>query len=513
MPHFKNKSLKNSLIIPPNLEKIQNKIQDNSQDNSNLENSADSSNYSSNNRGKIGKNKKLQKINWQKSHRKNDKKPKFKKYETKYENNKEKNENLLQEKILNHNNYKTSQYSSQTNLQTKSQIANSEPNNQSNSFPSFYPKKNQNLSKFQNNIQNIAQNINSQINQIPNKINQNLSNFEHKNQQKPEQKNPNQTQFFEPNSKQNQNLDQFKNYKIYHKNTVQSPIENSNENLNSQNPSISNSKNSNSQNNLDTLGQKQSPKFQTFKSNLNFDNNSNNPNSPNNKGFIDNSDYPISPFFTQDKFTQSGSKVTLKSNLKPDLRPSSNFINSDNYQTIQKNFKNNSTTIGRQFAVRHTYRAGAIVWVKYRGENYYVVFRSLTRPSRGIQLPGGRIERMENVADAVTREVYEEIGIQTRILCPLGYLFTENPTDNFSRMEIYYIVRPIFPIDVFRYWKHQDLDEKRQVVEKRQTLECWCVPCTREVDFLSFEQGKAVLMFRDWLNKHKKLELEHTKNF
>ena len=163
-----------------------------------------------------------------------------------------------------------------------------------------------------------------------------------------------------------------------------------------------------------------------------------------------------------------------------------------------------STTISRQFALRHTYRAGAIVWVKYRGDNYYVVFRSLNRPSRGVQIPGGRIERMENVAEAVTREVYEEIGVQTRILCPLGFLFTENLSDNFSRIEIYYIVRPIFPIDIFRHWQHTDLDEKRQTLEKQQILDCWCAPVDREVSFLSYEQGQAVVMFREWLSQHKK---------
>lgn len=469
MSNFNNKNLQNSQTSPP---KIQN-------DNSNLDNSTDFVGYYSNNLGKNLKNKKLQKLNWQNSHRKNDKKSKF---GSKYEN---------KEKKLNHsNNYKNSPNNSPNLSQTTIQNQNLEQNSsQEKSFPSFYQKKIPNLSKFQNIAQNIAQNINSQISQIPNRINQNLPNFEPKI---PKQTNQSLSQKSKQNE-DNQNLDQFQNQET----------KNSTKNSNSQD-SITNSNSEHKiRNNLDNLEQNlqnnlqnQSSKFlrhsnfnPDFKNNLSKDNS-------NHKSFLDNFNYP--------NFNPLEQKDSFKANY--DLK-------ADNYQIIQKNFKNNSTTISRQFAVRHTYRAGAIVWVKYRGENYYVVFRSLMRPSRGIQLPGGRIERMENVADAVTREVYEEIGIQTRILCPLGYLFTENPTDSFSRMEIYYIVRPIFPIDVFRYWQHQDLDEKRQAVEKRQTLECWCVPCSREVDFLSFEQGKAVLMFRDWLSKHKKPELEHTSNF
>lgn len=472
MSNFNNKNLQNSQTSPP---KIQN-------DNSNLNNSTDFVGYYSNNFGKTLKNKKLQKLNWQNSHRKNDKKSKF---GSKYEN---------KEKKLNSNNYKNSPNNSPNPSQTIIQNQNLEQNSsQEKSFPSFYQKKIPNLSKFQNNIQNIAQNINSQISQIPNLINQNLPNFEPKI---PNQINQSLSQKYKQNE-DNQNLDQFQNCETANS-TKNAHSQDSTTNSNSEHKIRNNLGNleQNLQNNL----QNQSSKFLRYSNfNPDFKNNLSKNNS-NHKSFLDNFNYP--------SFNPLEQKDSFKANydLKADLK-------ADNYQIIQKNFKNNSTTISRQFAVRHTYRAGAIVWVKYRGENYYVVFRSLMRPSRGIQLPGGRIERMENVADAVTREVYEEIGIQTRILCPLGYLFTENPTDSFSRMEIYYIVRPIFPIDVFRYWQHQDLDEKRQAVEKRQTLECWCVPCSREVDFLSFEQGKAVLMFRDWLSKHKKPELEHTSNF
>lgn len=404
------------------------------------------------------KNRKLQKLNWQNSHRKNEKKPKLKK---KYEAEKEEKRGNFNPS----NNYKNWQNNQNNSKQSENsqedQQNSTRAESQTNSFPSFYQKKTPNLSKFQNNIQNIAQNLNAQINQIPNKINQNLPSFE------------------QNSNSQINNLQNDPNFLEKQINSQQHFL------TSSQNNSIDSQ---NEQNSLSNFGK-------TFNSNSEF------KFSANNKAFNDN-------FLQQKNNFQINSPTNFQNNSN-----NSDFINADNYKTIQKNFRNNSTTVASQFAVRHTYRAGAIVWVKYRGENYYVVFRSLTRPSRGIQLPGGRIERMENVADAVTREVYEEIGIQTRILCPLGYLFTENPTDNFSRMEIYYIVRPIFPIDVFRYWQHQDLDEKRQAVEKRQTLECWCVPCTREVDFLSFEQGKAVLMFREWLGKHKKPELEHTATF
>jgi 8-oxo-dGTP pyrophosphatase MutT (NUDIX family) len=216
-----------------------------------------------------------------------------------------------------------------------------------------------------------------------------------------------------------------------------------------------------------------------------------------NQNAFDPNSFQQSPNYPNSNFSNS-SFPNLNYSSKNDFNSPAIFEGKKNTRDAK------SVTISRQFALRHTYRAGAIVWVKYRGENYYVVFRSLSRPSRGVQIPGGRIERMENVAEAVTREVYEEIGVQTRILCPLGFLFTENLSDNFSRIEIYYIVRPIFPIDVFRHWQHKDLDEKRQTPDKQQILDCWCVPCERDVNFLSYEQGKAVLMFRQWLGQHKK---------
>lgn len=155
-------------------------------------------------------------------------------------------------------------------------------------------------------------------------------------------------------------------------------------------------------------------------------------------------------------------------------------------------------TFSRQFSLRHFFRAGAVVWCKHRGKDYYVVFKSLSRPTRGIQLPGGRVERDENIAEAIVREVQEETGLQTRIICPLGLIYFENPGDNYSNLQVYYIVRSIFPVDVFKKWHHTDTDVSKQEIE------CWCVPVDKPADYLAIGQGQVVDMFKKWLVDHKK---------
>ena len=159
----------------------------------------------------------------------------------------------------------------------------------------------------------------------------------------------------------------------------------------------------------------------------------------------------------------------------------------------------NTSSISNQFSLRHVFRGGAIIWCKHKGKDYYMVFKSITRPSRGTQLPGGRIERNENAAEAIVREVREETGVETRIICPLGFMYFENPQDNYSNLQIYYIVRPVFPMDVFKKWTHIDGDLSKQ------QLECWCVPVDKPADFLAIGQDKVVDMFKKWLADHKKI--------
>jgi len=155
-------------------------------------------------------------------------------------------------------------------------------------------------------------------------------------------------------------------------------------------------------------------------------------------------------------------------------------------------------TFDRQFSLRHVFRAGAIVWTKHNGKDYYLVFRSLSRPNRGIQLPGGRIEKTENVAETILREVKEETGLECRIICPLGYLYFENQSDNYSNMQMYYIIRPVFPVDITSRWNHIDMDITKQ------KLECWFIPVEEDHSFLAAGQDKIVSMFKNWLEVHKK---------
>lgn len=166
------------------------------------------------------------------------------------------------------------------------------------------------------------------------------------------------------------------------------------------------------------------------------------------------------------------------------------------------------TIITKKFSLRHSFRAGAIVWAKDKntGLDYYMVFKSFSRPMRGIQLPGGRVEKLENVADTVIREVEEETGVKTNIVCPLGLIYLNNPSKSYSRVEIYYIVRPIYSVDVRRKWHHTDTDKSAQ------NLECWYVPVNKTPIELAAGQDQVLEMFRQWLKEHQRINYNTTEN-
>ena len=166
------------------------------------------------------------------------------------------------------------------------------------------------------------------------------------------------------------------------------------------------------------------------------------------------------------------------------------------------------TIITKKFSLRHSFRAGAIVWAKDKntGLDYYMVFKSFSRPMRGIQLPGGRVEKLENVADTVIREVEEETGVKTNIVCPLGLIYLNNPSKSYSRVEIYYIVRPIYSVDVRRKWHHTDTDKSAQ------NLECWYVPVNKTPIELAAGQDQVLEMFRQWLKEHQRINFSPAEN-
>jgi 8-oxo-dGTP pyrophosphatase MutT (NUDIX family) len=196
-------------------------------------------------------------------------------------------------------------------------------------------------------------------------------------------------------------------------------------------------------------------------------------------------------------------EINQENNKENFLESNITTLSNATVQTKSVNYKNRSGMMAyKQFALRHVFRGGAIIWIKSRGKDYYVVFKSLTRPNRGIQLPGGRVEKRENLADTIVREVYEETGIQCRIVCPLGYIYFENPSDDYSNMQTYYIVKPLYPIDVTKRWRHVDKDTSRQ------TLEVWCMDAENSPEFLSVGQDSVVYMFRQWLVDHKKVLTE-----
>jgi 8-oxo-dGTP pyrophosphatase MutT (NUDIX family) len=172
---------------------------------------------------------------------------------------------------------------------------------------------------------------------------------------------------------------------------------------------------------------------------------------------------------------------------------------------VNNTIGNTQTIVAKKFSLKHSFRAGAIVWVKDRKTNkdYYAVFKSHSRPTRGVQLPGGRVEKLENVADTVVREVEEEIGLKTKILCPLGFIYLNNPSKDYSRVEIYYIVRPINSVDIHSRWQHIDKDKSQQ------NLECWFVHADKPPMFLASGQDMAVGMFQQWLKEHARTNLNH----
>jgi 8-oxo-dGTP pyrophosphatase MutT (NUDIX family) len=155
-----------------------------------------------------------------------------------------------------------------------------------------------------------------------------------------------------------------------------------------------------------------------------------------------------------------------------------------------------AVTYVKRYSLKHVFRAGAIIWAKHLGRDYYLVFRSLSRPNRGVQVPGGRIERYENIAQTVVREILEETGVDTKILCPLGFAYFEDLYRKTSNHQIYYIVRPVGKIDVTKRWFFTDKDKTKQ------QLECWWVPVEGDTSFLSVGHDKIVEMFRDWLVEH-----------
>lgn len=168
------------------------------------------------------------------------------------------------------------------------------------------------------------------------------------------------------------------------------------------------------------------------------------------------------------------------------------FINFDQPRIVK------GKSLAKKFRLKHVFRGGALIWAKSGGKDYYAVFKSKTRPNRGIQLPGGRIERNENPAEAIIREAKEETGIDTKIICPLGMIYFDNQDDNYSSLQIYYLVRPVYPINVNKKWRYIDKDHTRQ------ELECWFEPIEKPADFLAAGQDQVVEMFRQWLIEHKK---------
>ncbi len=166
----------------------------------------------------------------------------------------------------------------------------------------------------------------------------------------------------------------------------------------------------------------------------------------------------------------------------------------------------NAQAINKKFKLKHVFRGGAVVWTKHNGQDYYSVFRSKSRPNRGVQIPGGRIERNENPAEGIIREVFEETGIETKIICPLGMIYFENPDDNYSSLQIYYLVRPTKHMDVRSKWQFVDKDHTHQ------ELECWFEPIDKEPTFLAAGQSEVIYMFRQWLDEHKKDPEESSSN-
>lgn len=157
-----------------------------------------------------------------------------------------------------------------------------------------------------------------------------------------------------------------------------------------------------------------------------------------------------------------------------------------------------SVSICKRFNLKHIFRSGGIVWVKYSGRDYYLVFKSISRPARGIQLPGGRIEKYENPSDTIVREVQEETGLETRIICPMGLMLVENKLDQYSNLQLYYILKPVYPININERWRYTDRDNTKQ------ELECWFVSIDRDPGFLAGGQDKIIRLFKEWLNDHKK---------
>ena len=147
----------------------------------------------------------------------------------------------------------------------------------------------------------------------------------------------------------------------------------------------------------------------------------------------------------------------------------------------------------RLFRRRHVWKVGALITYLHENTWYYLAFRSITFPERGVQVVRGKLEHNEGLEVAVLREVAEEVQREVKIVAPLGLNYFE--TDTYSDCQIYYLAIPkdkILPTDV---WTVVDPDQDHGV----ETLEWRSYPIWKAPTFLTRGQSDIIFAFRKWL--------------
>lgn len=145
----------------------------------------------------------------------------------------------------------------------------------------------------------------------------------------------------------------------------------------------------------------------------------------------------------------------------------------------------------------HNWKVGAVVCYRFENEMYYLVFRSLSCPERGTQIPRGTVESGEEFSAALQRELSEEMQIPVEIIQP--FLVNHYDYATGTDTQIYYVCTLKDPVHPDHIWQVTDKDASAQVLEWRS------VPLSMDPSFLSRKHDEVIRHFKMWFSTHKDL--------
>lgn len=123
---------------------------------------------------------------------------------------------------------------------------------------------------------------------------------------------------------------------------------------------------------------------------------------------------------------------------------------------------------------------GKFLLIKWKSENT-------------VELPKGTIEKGESIEEAAIREVFEETGYKSRVICPLNsfqHIFTWHDGNTYDKTIHYFLL---------------ELEEKKKFKHRRQANEdfinMW-VPIEEAADKVTYSDSKdALRMAKKYINQ------------